>query len=133
MTELPPMTLATMPNHNSIMVPGERSVQISKEISTAVKSPDREGEALSRLALEDVWMHVHGEQREEAIKGCTFPSRERRIDTVHLSPGVIHEAHHVYLVTTSADHKQGGGGGDLPIAQSSFGGSAENDGMGGFP
>ena len=62
LSDLPPLPLVKLADHDSIMVPGEGSAQIPKEISLTVKARDKEGLVVAHL-LDTVWVHVHREFR----------------------------------------------------------------------
>ena len=78
---MPPLPMVVLADHNSVMVPGVDSEAISKEISTVVSARKVEGSVLGVWALQDAWVHLHGERREE-LRG--FTREERRIDRVHM-------------------------------------------------
>ena len=61
-----------------------------------------EGSVLGAWALQDAWVHLHGERREE-LRG--FTREERRIDRVHMPTQALHHLRSVYTVATPADHK----------------------------
>ena len=102
---LPPLPLVILADHNSVMVPGSDTAVVSKEIPAVVRSRQVEGSILTSLAVEDVWVHLHGERRAESLEGFTFPSLQRRIDRVHLPTAVLNTVRSVYTVTTPSDHK----------------------------
>ena len=72
---MPPLPMVVLADHNRAMVPGVDSETISKEISTAVSARKVEGSLLGTWALQDAWVHLHGERHEE-LKG--FTREERR-------------------------------------------------------
>ena len=102
---LPPLPLVILADHNSVMVPGSDTAVVSKEVPAVVRSRQVEGSILTSLAMEDVWVHLHGERRAESLEGFTFPSLQRRIDRVHLPTAVLNTVRSVYTVTTPSDHK----------------------------
>ena len=102
---LPPLPLVILADHNSVMVPGSDTAVVSKEVPAVVRSRQVEGSILTSLAVEDVWVHLHGERRAESLEGFTFPSLQRRIDRVHLPTAVLNTVRSVYTVTTPSDHK----------------------------
>ena len=61
-----------------------------------------EGSVLGAWALQDAWVHLHGERREE-LRG--FTREERRIDRVQMPTQALHHLRSVYTVATPADHK----------------------------
>ena len=105
LSELPPLPLVTLADHNSVMVPGEDSATVTKEVSPVVRSREKEGHVLQHLELDDVWVCVHGEAREEAVKGYTHMAKQRRIDRIHVQPVVLPFVHSAFPVATPSDHK----------------------------
>ena len=99
---MPPLPMVVLADHNSVMVPGVDSEAISKEISTVVSARKVEGSVLGAWALQDAWVHLHGERRQE-LRG--FTRAERRIDRVHMPTQALHYLRSVYTVATPADHK----------------------------
>ena len=100
----PPLPLVTLADHNSVMVPGEDSATLMKEVSPVVRSREKEGHVLQQLELHDVWVYVHGEAMEEAVKGYTHMAKQRRIGRVHVQPIVLPFVRSTYLVATPSDH-----------------------------
>ena len=99
---MPPLPMVVLADHNSVMVPGVDSEAISKEISIVVSARKVEGSVLGAWALQDAWVHLHGERRED-LRG--FTREERRIDRVHMPTQALHSLRLVYTVATLADHK----------------------------
>ena len=99
---MPPLPMVVLADHNSVMVPGMDSEAISKEISTVVSARKVEGSVLGAWALQDAWVHLHGERREE-LRG--FTREERRIERVQMPTQALHHLRSVYTVATPADHK----------------------------
>ena len=54
LSELPPLPLVTLADHNSVMVPGEDSALVTKEVLPVVRSREKEGHVLQQLELDDV-------------------------------------------------------------------------------
>ena len=106
LSELPPLPLVTLPDHNSVMVPGEDSATVTKEVSPVVRSREKEGHVLQQLELDDVWVYVHGVNREEAVKGYTHMAKQRRIDRMHVQPVVLPFVRSAYPVATTLTIKQ---------------------------
>ena len=82
-----PLPLISLMDHNSVMVPGQDSDDVPKELPETVKAREKEAVVLTDQGLEDVWPYLHGEIDE--IKGYTFPSLSRRIDRIHLSSELL--------------------------------------------
>ena len=99
---MPPLPMVVPADHNSVMVPGVDSEVISKDLSTVVSARKVEGSVLGAWALQDAWVHLHGERHEDP-RG--FTREERRIDRVHLPTQAVHNLRLVYTVGTPADHK----------------------------
>ena len=99
---MPPLPMVVLADHNSVMVSGVDSEVISKDLSTVVSARKVEGSVLGAWALQDAWVHLHGERNEE-LKG--FTREELRIDRVHLPTQAVHSLRLVYTVATPADHK----------------------------
>ena len=99
---MPPLPMVVLADHNSVMVPCVDPEAISKEISTVVSARKVEGSVLGAWALQDAWVHLHGERREE-LRG--FTREERRIDRVHMPTQALHHLRSVYTVATPADHR----------------------------
>ena len=70
-----------------------------------VRSREKEGHVLQQLELDDVWVCVHGETREEAVKGYMHMAKQRRIDRIHVQPAVLPLVRSAYPVATPSDHK----------------------------
>ena len=108
LSSLPPLPLVVLTDHNSMMVPGSDSSKISKEAPATGKVRHVEGTVLSTLAVEDAWVHLHGERRADELQGFTRTGADdlkRRIDRVHVPESVLHAVKSVYKVTTPSDHK----------------------------
>ena len=52
----------------------------------------------------DVWVHLHGEHRDDSVSGFTFPALQRRIDSVHLSSELLSFVRSIYTVCISSHH-----------------------------
>ena len=102
---MPPLPLVVLADHNSVMVPGADSANVSKEIPSVSKARRVEGSVLSSLSMEDVWSYIHGERRPEHLEGYTCLASQKRIDRVHVPPSVVHTVRSAYTVTTPSDHK----------------------------
>ena len=63
---------------NRIMVPGVDSVDIPRELLEIVKASKREALTLAEVLVDDVWVHLHGEHRDDAGIGFAFPSLQRK-------------------------------------------------------
>ena len=59
--------------------------------------------ALADWAVDDVWVHLHGEHRDDSVSGFPFPALQRRIDRVHLSSEFLSFVRSVYIVCISSD------------------------------
>ena len=67
LSSLPPLPLVVLADHNSVMVLGSDSSKISKEVPATGKARQVEGTVLSALAVEDAWVHLHGERRADEL------------------------------------------------------------------
>ena len=105
LSELPPLPLVMLADHNSVMAPGEDSATVTKDVSPVARSRQKEGHVLHQLEVDDVWVCVHGENREEAVKGYTHMAKQRRIDRIHVQPVVLPFVRSAYPVATPSDHK----------------------------
>ena len=98
------LPLVTLLDHNNSMVPGVDSADIPRELPATVKAWEREALALAESELEDVWVHLHGEHRDDSVSGFTFPSLQHRIDRVHLSAALHPFVRSTYTMCISSDH-----------------------------
>ena len=103
LSEVTPMPLVSLADHNSIMVPADESAKVPKEISSVAR--ERKSNILAHFSLDDVWVRVHEEIRGGSVKGFTHMACERRIDRIHVQPQCSPFIRSTYLVTTPADHK----------------------------
>ena len=69
-----------------------------KELPETVKAQEREALALAEADLEDVWVHLHGEHRNDSV------NVQGRIDRVHLSVAPLPFVRSTYTVCISSDH-----------------------------
>ena len=96
--------LLTLIDRNSVMVAGVDSADIPKELPETVEAREREAVALAEWALDDVWVHLHREHRDDSVSGFTFPALQRRIDRVHVSSELLSFVRDVYMVCISSNH-----------------------------
>ena len=86
------------------MVPGVDSADKPRELLETVPAREREALALAESELEDVWVHLHGEHRDDSVSGFTFPSPRRRIDRAHLLVALPPFVRSTYTVCILSDH-----------------------------
>ena len=88
---------------NSVIIPGVDSADLPRELPETVKAQGCESLVLVELDVEDVWVHLHREHRDNAVTGFAYPSLSRKIDRIHLSLELQPFVRSVYTAVTTSD------------------------------
>ena len=93
-----PLPLVTLIDHNSIMVPGQDSADVPRELPETIKAREKEALVLGEHGLEDVWPSLH---RAHVKLSCPFalsipPKLFATLQRIHLDMFVyLDSSHHI--------------------------------------